>query len=137
MTLLTKGYKDDIGVDIVFDYDITFAPFETKVIPTEISIPSISRRSVMMCARTSAAMRGIIVNQCPIDPNYTGCIHVIAHNCSGDTVTFKAGIAFAQLYAFDVQELNLDIKIKCNGVRNNNNFGSTDKEVNKNESVAI
>lgn len=126
MTRLTKGYKDDIGIDIVLDFNVTFEPFETKVIDTGLVIPTINRRSVMMCARTSAAKRGIIVNQCPIDPNYEGTAHIIAHNCSNKTVIFPAGKAFAQIYVFDVQELNVDIEIKRYGYRGENNFGSTD-----------
>ena len=126
MTLLTKGYKDDIGVDICLDHDVIFRPFTTLVIDTGICIPTTSRRSVMMCARTSAAKQGIIVNPCPIDPNYTGTAHIIAHNCSNSVVVFPAGKAFAQIYAFDVQELNLDVTIKRAGYRDGHNFGSTD-----------
>lgn len=126
MTRLCKGYRDDIGIDICLDFEVTFKPFETKVIDIGLNIPTINRRSVMMCARTSAAKRGIIVNQCPIDPNYTGNAHIIAHNCSNNVVTFPAGIAFAQIYAFDVQELDLDIELKRYGYRDERNFGSTD-----------
>lgn len=128
MTWLTKGYKDDIGIDICLDFDVTFEPFETKILDTGLRFPTCNRRSIMMCARTSAAKKGIIVNQCPIDPNYTGTAHIIAHNCSKDTVTFQAGKAFAQIYAFDVQEINVDFVTKRDGIRNLNNFGSTDKE---------
>ena len=126
MTRLTKGYRDDIGVDICLDFDVTFEPFETKVINIGITIPTTVRRSIMMCARTSAAKQGIIVNQCPIDPNYRGDAHIVAHNCSDKRVTFPAGKAFAQIYAFDVQDLTLDVEIKRYGERGDNNFGSTD-----------
>lgn len=126
MTRLAKGYKDDIGIDIILDFDVTFQPLETKVIDTGLVIPTINKRSVMMCARTSAAKEGIIVNQCPIDPNYQGTAHIIAHNCSNNSVTFPAGIAFAQIYVFDVQELNVDVEIKRRGRRDRGNFGSTD-----------
>ena len=126
MTRLTKGYKDDIGVDICLDRDVIFQPFETKVIDIGLYIPTINRRAVMMCARTSAAKQGIIVNQCPIDPNYTGNAHIIAHNCSDKIVSFPAGKAFAQIYAFDVQDTCLDVEIKRSGYRDDHNFGSTD-----------
>lgn len=126
MTTFKKGYADDVGIDICLDYDVTFEPFETKVIDVGVGIPTRAYRSVMMCARTSAAKQGIVVNQCPIDPNYEGNVHIIAHNCSPNKVTFDAGKAFAQLYAFDCQDIDLDFEIKRYGYRSDNNFGSTD-----------
>lgn len=126
MTVLRKGYKDDIGIDICLDYDVTFKPFETKVLDIGLSIPTYNRMAIMMCSRTSAAKKGIIVNQCPIDPNYEGNAHIIAHNCSDTEVSFPAGVAFAQMYAFDVQRIDVDYDVKRYGYRCDNNFGSTD-----------
>ena len=126
MTTFKKGYDSDVGIDICLDYDVTFRPFETKVIDIGVNIPTRAYRSIMMCARTSAAKRGIIVNQCPIDPGYEGNAHIIAHNCSSHTVTFEAGKAFAQMYAFDCQDVPVDFEIKRYGCRYGNNFGSTD-----------
>lgn len=127
MTTFKKGYADDIGIDICLDFDVEFQPFETKVIDTGVSLPTYQRQSIMMCARTSAAKQGIIVNQCPIDPNYQGNAHIIAHNCGNKKVTFKAGQAFAQLFAFDVQPIWIDYEIKRPGYRYDNNFGSSDR----------
>lgn len=126
MTQFKKGYRDDVGIDICLDHDVRFGPFETKVIDIGVNIPTRPYRSIMMCARTSAAKQGIIVNQCPIDPNYEGNPHIIAHNCSPNIVTFEAGKAFAQLYAFDCQDLQIDFEVKRCGYRCDNNFGSTD-----------
>lgn len=126
MTVFKKGYADDVGIDICLDFDVEFQPFETKIIDTGVSLPTYQRQSIMMCARTSAAKQGIIVNQCPIDPNYQGNAHIIAHNCSNNIVKFDAGIAFAQLFAFDVQPIWIDYEIKKTGYRNKNNFGSSD-----------
>lgn len=126
MTTFKKGYKDDIGIDICLDFEVEFMPFETKIIDIGVSLPTYNRQAIMMCARTSAAKKGLIVNQCPIDPNYTGNAHIIAHNCSIKPIRFKAGIAFAQLYAFDVQKIDLPIEIKQEGERKNFAFGSSD-----------
>lgn len=128
MTTFKKGYADDIGIDICLDFDVEFQPFETKIIDIGVSLPTYSRQSIMMCARTSAAKKGIIVNQCPIDPNYRGNAHIIAHNCSNNVVRFEKGQAFAQLYAFDIQPIWIDYEIKKDGWRYKNNFGSTDEE---------
>ena len=127
MTKFKKGYADDIGIDICLDFAVEFEPFETKIIDIGVSLPTYQRQSIMMCARTSAAKQGIIVNQCPIDPNYQGNAHIIAHNCSNTKVRFEAEQAFAQLFAFDVQPIWIDYEIKCMGQRYDNNFGSTDK----------
>ena len=126
MTTFKKGYKDDVGIDICLDFDVEFQPFETKIIDTGVSLPTRQCQSIMMCARTSAAKQGIIVNQCPIDPNYKGNIHIIAHNCSNNTIIFEADKAFAQLYAFEVQDIPIEIEIKRYGYRYDNAFGSTD-----------
>lgn len=133
MTTFKKGYAQDVGIDICLDHDVTFEPFETKVINIGVNIPTRAYRSIMMCARTSAAKQGIIVNQCPIDPNYEGPAHIIAHNLSRNTVTFEAGQAFAQIYAFDCQDIAIDYIVKKRGIRNFNNFGSTDKEIRRND----
>ena len=126
MTRFSKGYKDDVGIDICLDHDVTFAPFETKVIDIGVGLSVYNRVAVMMCARSSAAKKGIIVNQCPIDPNYEGNVHIIVHNCSNEIVTFPAGVAFAQMYAFDVQRIDIDYDVRRSGWRGENNFGSTD-----------
>ena len=126
MTLFKKGYRDDVGVDICLDYGVTFEPFETKVIDIGLIIPTYPRQAIMMCARTSAARQGLIVNQCPIDPNYTGPIHIIAHNCSNSKLTFPPNVAFAQLYAFNVVPIDVPIIIKKLGKRGDNAFGSSD-----------
>ena len=126
MTTFKKGYADDVGIDICLDHEVTFKPFETKIIDIGISLPTCQRRSMMMCARTSAAKQGIIVNQCPIDPNYNGNAHIIAHNVSNTAVLFKTGEAFAQIFAFDVQPIPVQFTVKKNGLRNQNNFGSSD-----------
>ena len=128
MTIFKKGYADDVGIDICLDFDVEFQPFETKIIDCGVSIPSQLGLATMMCARTSAAMQGIIVDQCPIDPNYCGNIHIIAHNVSNSSILFKAGQAFAQLYRFEVQPININYEIKKSTSRNENGFGSTDKE---------
>ena len=126
MTILKKGYKDDVGLDICLDFDVEFKPFETKVIDINISIPTSKGTAIMMCARTSAAKQGIIVNSCPIDPGYTGNAHIIAHNCSNNIVKFPAGKAFAQLYSFKFEEINVPFLLKNLSERKSSNFGSSD-----------
>lgn len=126
-----KGYKNDVGIDIVLDEDIIFKPFETKVIDIKTGIKTRKKISVMLCARTSAAKLGLIVNQCPIDPGYTGNIHIIAHNCSNNILSFPAGKAFAQLYAFRFSKPGVKYLIKNNFDRKDKNFGSSDVNFNR------
>ena len=125
MVSFKKGYADDVGIDICLDQEVIFRPFETKIIdigPIETE-PGIS---LMMCARSSAAAKGIIVNQCPIDPNYKGHVHIIAHNCSNYVQIFKKGKAFAQLYAFRFETPLVDFTVKKPGTRTESSFGGTD-----------
>lgn len=125
MVSFKKGYADDVGIDICLDCEIVFAPFETKVIDIG-PISTVQGVSLMMCARSSAAARGIVVNQCPIDPNYDGNVHIIAHNCSNDVQVFEKNKAFAQLYAFKFETPRVDFAIKKPGVRRQSSFGGTD-----------
>lgn len=128
MTTFKKGYRNDVGVDVCLDDEVRFEPFETKVIDTKVSIKTYPKQAIMMCARTSAAKKGIIVNQCPVDPGYSGNVHVIAHNCSKDVVVFEKGQAFAQMYCFEISEIDVPVKIKKEGLRTDKAFGSSDKE---------
>lgn len=129
MTEFKKGYKDDVGIDICLDHEVIFKPFETKVIDIGTNVQVKEGTAIMMCARTSAARCGIIVNQCPVDPNYTGNLHIIATNCSPDTLKIDKGVAFAQLYQFHIIEPDVQVTIKKEGKRGNNNFGSTETKI--------
>lgn len=121
---LLKGYKDDAGVDIILDKDVTFMPHKTTSVNLNMSIDVPIGHMCLICPRSSAAKKGISISTSIIDPGYTGKVHAIVHNVSNDIINFKKGEAFCQ---FVIQEvIGFDAKIKNEGVRGDNKFGSSD-----------
>ena len=126
MSQMIKGYLEDAGVDIILDYDITFKAHSTTVVPLEVEADVLEDTCGMLIERTSAAKQGIIISHCPVDANYTGEIHAIVHNLSGNDITFPAGIAFCQYVVVRIETLR-NIPCKKQGKRGDSAFGQTDK----------
>jgi len=120
-----KGYADDAGVDIVLDKDVTFLPQSTTVFELDVTItPSIGEMA-FLCARTSAAVKGLSVAVCPIDPNYTGNCSAIVHNVSNQIIEYKAGESFCQYVMIKMIPQNVNY-VKKQGKRSTSKFGGTD-----------
>ena len=121
-----KGYIDDAGVDIILDRDITFMPMSTTTIDLNVNITPDISSAAFLCARTSAAQKGIQVAACPIDPFYTGNVSAIVTNISNDIITYKKGEAFCQYVQFEII-VNDNVVTKKSGRRTDSKFGGTDK----------
>lgn len=123
-----KGYKDDAGMDIVCKKKYTFLPMSTTTVDLEVKYIPKEGEMGLLCARTSAANKGLSVAMCPIDPGYTGNIFAIVHNVSNDIIEYDQGESFAQLIVVKFEQPdNLDVTIKKQGKRTDSNFGGTDK----------
>lgn len=122
-----KGYVDDAGVDIILQEDATFMPMSTVNYNLHIQYTPKEGQMAFLCARTSAAAKGLTVATCPIDPNYTGDVMAIVHNISNDIIEYKKGQAFCQLVVVDIETLKDGIKIKKKGKRTTSNLGGTDR----------
>ena len=126
MSSFIKGYKYDAGYDIILDKDIVFEPHSTKVIDLGIIFTPKENEMGFVCSRTSAAAKGLIVSQCPIDTDFNGTISAIVHNVSNNTIEYKEGEAFCQLVVTPIiLPENIDCKIKKEGRRGSGKFGST------------
>lgn len=121
-----KGYIDDAGVDIILDRDVTFMPMSTTTIDLNVNITPEISSAAFLCARTSAAQRGIQVAACPIDPFYTGNVSAIVTNISNDIISYKKGEAFCQYVQFEII-VNDNVLTKKAGRRTDSKFGGTDK----------
>lgn len=121
-----KGYIDDAGVDIILDRDVIFMPMSTTTIDLNVNITPEISSAAFLCARTSAAQRGIQVAACPIDPFYTGNVSAIVTNISNDIITYKKGEAFCQYVQFEII-VNDNVLTKKAGKRTDSKFGGTDK----------
>lgn len=123
-----KGYKDDAGMDIICKKKYTFLPMSTTTVDLEVKYVPKEGEMGLLCARTSAANKGLSVAMCPIDPGYTGNIFAIVHNVSNDIIEYDQGESFAQLIVVKFEQPdNLDVTIKKQGKRTDSNFGGTDK----------
>ena len=124
----TKGYLNDAGVDIILEHDVEFLPHSTTAIELNVTVtPNINEMAVL-CARTSAAIKGLNVAMCPIDSNYNGKITAIVHNISNGLITYKKGQAFCQWVGIklaNIADVSDNIVIKNKGIRQNGKLGST------------
>lgn len=124
----TKGYENDAGVDVVLDKDVTFLPHSTTAINLNIKVTPVKGQMAVLCARTSAAVRGLNVAMCPIDANYSGDVTAIVHNISNNVIEYKKGEAFCQWVGIklcNIKNISNNIVIKKKGKRSDGKLGST------------
>lgn len=128
---LQRGYEEDAGVDITLTDDVVFMPMSTNCINLHVNIKPNEGEMGILCSRTSAANKGLIVAMCPIDANYTGEVMAIVHNISNSIITYKEGEAFCQVVMlpinkFDEQSDDYYVVTKKEGKRTDGRLGSTD-----------
>lgn len=126
---LCKGYEADAGTDVMLDKDVTFMPMSTTTVGLNINVIPKEGEMALLCSRTSAADKGIILAMCPIDPNYNGEVMAIVHNVSNNIIEYKAGQAFCQVVTVPFNKTNSNYKtiIKRQGKRTDGKLGSTGK----------
>ena len=121
-----KGYQADAGIDVILDKSVTFMPLSSQVVNLNINCTPSENQMSYLCARTSAASKGLIVAQCPIDPNFTGEVSAIVHNVSNDIITYDIGEAFCQIVTVPINHNVIkDIYVKKTGKRSDGKIGST------------
>ena len=123
---LSKGYEDDAGCDVIINRNAVFRPMCTQVFELDLQVDIPEGFMGMLIARTSAAVKGLNVAMCPIDPHYTGKVNAIVQNISHDTIVYKAGESFCQLVVIRVAIVNGEtIPVRKSGKRTNGKMGST------------
>lgn len=121
-----KGYQDDAGTDIILKEDVIFMPHGTTSFGLKVNITPKEGEMSFLCARTSAANKGLIVAMCPIDPNFTGEVTAIVHNVSNNIIEYKAGESFCQFVTVATKEIEgIEVVIKKQGKRSTGKLGST------------
>lgn len=124
-TRFKKGYEADAGVDVILDKDIVILPMSTMSINLNITVTPKEGEMAVLCARTSAAARGICVAMCPIDANYTGNVTAIVHNVSNEIIVYKKGEAFCQVVGLPITQPIPNVEVKKPGRRTGGKLGST------------
>lgn len=122
---LSKGYKLDAGTDIILNEDVTFMPHTTSYNSLNLNISPKEGEMAILCARTSAAIKGLTVAMCPIDTDYSGDITAIVSNTSNNIITYKKGDSFCQVIFLPVIYNNIEEEIRKQGSRRDGKFGST------------
>lgn len=123
---LSKGYADDAGCDVILHRSAVFRPMCTQVFELDLQVDIPEGFMGMLIARTSAAIKGLNVAMCPIDPHYNGKVNAIVHNISHDTITYKKGESFCQLVIVPVTIMHgLTVGVRKSGKRTDGKMGST------------
>lgn len=125
-SIYKKGYADDAGVDIILRKAEVFLPLSTTVVQLEAKYTPNENEMGFLCARTSAAAKGLNVAMCPIDPHYDGNIVAIVHNVSNDIVSYAAGESFCQLVLVPMICIK-SVEVKKPGKRSDSRMGGTDR----------
>ena len=122
-----KGYLADAGTDIRLDRDVTILPMSTLSVDLNVNVIPKEGEMGVLCARTSAAAKGICVAMCPIDANYTGNVTAIVHNVSNQVITYKKNESFCQVVMIPINkfETKENFMIKKLGKRSDGKMGST------------
>lgn len=123
-----KGFENDAGVDIVLENDVVFLPHSTTSINLNVTVTPKKGEMAVLCARTSAAIKGLNVAMCPIDSDYVGNITAIVHNISNNIIEYKKGESFCQWVGIklsNIKKMSNDIFVKNKGKRTIGKLGST------------
>lgn len=119
-----KGYLEDAGVDVILDKAVEFLPMSTVSIDLDVKVTPKKEQMAFLCARTSAAAKGLCVAMCPIDPDFNGNVTAIVHNISNNIIRYEVGEAFCQVVMTPIITNRL-IHPKKEGKRSGGKLGST------------
>lgn len=119
----TKSHQLDCGLDMFLCEDLTIRPFETVCVGLGLGFEIPEGFAGIFVPRSSIAKKGIIIGQAIVDPGYTGEVHLIATNCSGETFHFKRGDRICSMVCFNI--LNPTINPKND--RKDDGLGSSGK----------
>jgi len=124
-----KGYKDDMGTDIVLEKDVTLDP-GTNVVCLGVSVNVGPNDVAFLVGRTSSSKAGLLVHQCIIDPYYSGDVYAIVTNLGKAPLVFKEGESFCSVVyckGIKFHKRNGKCPIRKEGKRSTSNFGGTGK----------
>lgn len=96
----TKEHPFDAGYDLALPEKLIIRPFETKVIDLQVKVNLSENQCGVVCLRSSIAKLGLVAANSPVDYGYSGNIHLIVTNCSGNTYEFKQFDKICQLVIY-------------------------------------
>lgn len=120
----SKGYQEDAGIDVLLTEDVVFMPHSTRCVDLNVQVTPHTGHMAFLCARTSAAAKGLSVAMCPIDPNFTGNVTAIVHNISNKIVRYNKGDSFCQVIYTKFHDPG-NYTVRKKGKRSDGKLGST------------
>lgn len=122
-----KAYNSDGGTDIIMDKDVVFPPGEMTVVELTVPVNPPSGHLAIICPRSSYALQGIFIANCPIDAHYTGYVKAIVFNSGKNVVSCKKGERFCQFIVLKCIPNLYNAKCRKLGRRKTNGWGSSGK----------
>lgn len=121
----SKSYKHDGGTDIIADKDLVLPAGKMTVVQLNVNVNPPKNHLAIVCPRSSLALKGIFIANCPIDTDYTGYIKAIAFNAGDEDVLIQKGERFCQFIVLKCKPNVYRIKPKFRYKRNDRGWGSS------------
>ncbi len=122
------GPEEDAGMDLHAVEAVSFAPGETKLVPTGIAIELPPGYEAQIRPRSGLALKYSITlpnSPATIDPGYRGEIRVIVQNLGRATFTVEPGERIAQMVIARYESVEWEEGELGNSIRGEGGFGSS------------
>jgi dUTP pyrophosphatase len=126
------AYQSDSGFDLYSIDEVSFKPFERKLVPTGLFFDIPEGYEIQVRTKSGLALKqGLMVLNSPgtVDQGYTGEIKVILMNMNNEVITVNKGQKIAQAVLCPVVSGKwvklIEVKKLNNKERSDNGFGST------------
>uniref|UniRef100_T1L616 Deoxyuridine 5'-triphosphate nucleotidohydrolase n=1 Tax=Tetranychus urticae TaxID=32264 RepID=T1L616_TETUR len=124
---ISKATSGSVGFDIKSFENLILPVGKSAVIKTGIKVKPPEGTYVRVASRSGLASRGIVTQGGVIDPDYTGEIKIILHNCSEHDYIISKDMKIAQLIVEKAEFPDL-IEVEYivdSGERGEKGFGSS------------
>jgi len=122
------GPEEDAGMDLHAVEAVSFAPGETKLVPTGLAIELPSGYEAQIRPRSGLALKYSITlpnSPATIDPGYRGEIRVIVQNLGREVFTVEPGERIAQMVVARYEAVEWEEGDLSDSRRGESGFGSS------------
>ena len=123
---LFKSFKRDAGTDIYMDEDVLLKP-GMNVVELNLNICPPRNYCAIICPRSSFALKGIFIANCPVDTDYQGNVKAIVFNSSKQSILVQKGERFCQFIVLKCKPNLYKIRPLQKGRRKSHGWGSSGK----------
>lgn len=123
--LFSKSYEHDGGTDIILQENLILPAGKMTVVHLNVNVNPPKNHLAIVCPRSSFALQGIFIANCPIDTDYTGNIRAIVFNAGDKDVLVTKGERFCQFIVLKCKPNLYKIEPKFKTKRKNKGWGSS------------